>query len=494
MANDALPAEAAASPRAGIDGATRAILAANLAVTGVVLLLMMLLGLLLRLGQSGWIELEPDRFYQVMTVHGVGMVGIAALGGVSVMWYFLGRYVRLNRAALVANLALFLLGVVMILGADFLGGFAGAWTFLYPLPAHSAGAWETGAAAWHLFGLLLVGVGFLLVCLEVGRALIVGYGGIGRALGWPQLFGLSTADPPPPTVIASAMVTIVTTAALVGGAAIIILSLVNLFIPAFEIDPLLAKNIIYFFGHVFINATIYMTVIAVYEVLPQYAGRPWKTSRVFLAAWTGSTTMVLIIFPHHLLMDLVMPKWSMVMGQILSYTNSFPVLVVTGLGALAIVHRSNMRWDLISGLLFLSMFGWMAGVIPAVIDATIVMNSVLHNTLWVPGHFHFYLLLGVVPMIFGFMFHVTRGRERQPAAASPFDLWAACFYAVAGLGFVAMFLYAGRHSVPRRWAVHLPEWIVYDQIASVMAIGVLLAATLFVGRFLVRMPRMLAAE
>ena len=42
---------------------------------------------------------------------------------------------------------------------------------------------------------------------------------------------------------------------------------------------------IYFFGHVFINATIYMSVMAVYELLPLYAKRPWKISRPFLAAW-----------------------------------------------------------------------------------------------------------------------------------------------------------------------------------------------------------------
>jgi cytochrome c oxidase subunit 1 len=479
-----------ALPSPTLDIAARRTIAANLAITGLVLLVMMILGLLIRLAQGGWLTIEPATFYQIMTVHGVGMVGLAALGGASVMWYFLSQYVHLNSTILIANLVLFLAGVAMILGADFIGGFAAGWTFLYPLPAHSAGVWETGAAAWHLVGLLSVGVGFLLVCLETGRALIVGYGSLGRSLGWPQLFGTSQADAPPPTVVASSMVVIVTTLALIGGATIIVLSLINLLVPAFEFDALFAKNVIYFFGHVFINATIYMTVIAVYEILPQYAGRPWKSSRVFLAAWTGSTTMVLVIYPHHLLMDLVMPRWSMILGQVLSYTNSFPVLIVTGLGALAIVHRSGIRWDMISSLLFVAMFGWMAGVIPAVIDATIVVNSVMHNTMWVPGHFHFYLLLGLVPMIFAFMYHATRegGRTTYEMA----DRWALYAYVVAGLGFVAMFLYAGAHSVPRRWAVHLPEWLLYDRIASILAVLVVVTAALFVGRFLARLPRMLS--
>lgn len=479
------------SHTARLDSWARFALAANLGTTGVVLLLMMLLGLVMRMAQAGWLGLEPDRFYQFMTVHGVGMVGIAALGGSSVMWYFLSQYVRLSSGILIANFVLFLIGVAMILGADLVGGFAAGWTFLYPLPAQSAGVWEVWPAAWHLTGLLLVGVGFLLICLEIGRALISEFGGLGRALGWPQLFGMSHAAPPPPAVVASAMVVIVTTLALVGGATIIVLSLVNLFVPSFEIDPLFAKNLIYFFGHVFINATIYMAVIAVYEILPRYTNRPWKTSRVFLAAWTGSTTMVLVIYPHHLLMDFAMPKWAMIVGQVLSYTNSFPVLLVTGLGALSIVHRSGIRWDIVSGLLFFSMFGWMAGVVPAVIDATIVVNSVMHNTLWVPGHFHFYLLLGLVPMIFAFMYDVTRDSKGLLSEAS--HRWAMRIYIAAGIGFVTMFLYAGRHSVPRRWAVHLPEWMAYDQLASIFAVLVLLSAAVFVWHFLVRIPRLLSA-
>jgi cytochrome c oxidase subunit 1 len=96
-------------------------------------------------------------------------------------------------------------------------------------------------------------------------------------------------------------------------------------VPAFELDALLdallAKNMIYFFGHVFINATIYMGVIAVYELLPRYSSRPWGVSRPFLWAWAASTVMVLIVYPHHLLMDFVMPPWILVMGQIISFAN-----------------------------------------------------------------------------------------------------------------------------------------------------------------------------
>jgi cytochrome c oxidase subunit 1 len=461
-----------------------------LAVTGAVLLLMMLAGLLMRAAQAGYVSIPADIFYQVMTAHGIGMVGIAGLAGSAIMWHFLSAHVRLTPMILGANLVLFLLGVVMILSAIFLGGFAGAWTFLYPLPSLSGGAWGTGAAALHLGGLLAVGTGFLLFYLDAGWALIRKYGGLGRALGWPHLFG-GEAEAPPPAVVASAMVVIVNTLGLVSGASVLAISLVNALLPSFAIDPLLAKNMIFFFGHVFINATIYMAVIAVYELLPRYTGRPWKSNRVFLAAWTAATVMVVIVYPHHLLMDFAMPTWAMVLGQVISYTSGIPVLCVTAFGALVNVHRSGIKWDAASALLFLSMFGWAGGVVPAIIDATIVVNYVMHNTVWVPGHFHFYLLLGMAAMVFGFMSWLAKEEGAQGSGLDRLAVW---LYAGGGLGFVFAFLAAGKDGVPRRWAVHMPEWMPYDRMGTLFASLLIVGVLVLLARFLGAVPRLLAAK
>jgi cytochrome c oxidase subunit 1 len=454
-----------------------------------VLLLMMLLGLALRLAQAEWLAMPPDFFYEMMTAHGVGMVGIAGLAGAGIMWHFLNQHVRLSQGILITNLVMFLTGVVMILAAVFLGGFGGAWTFLYPLPATSGGVWEPEAAGVYLGGLLVVGVGFLLFYLDAGRAIIAEYGGLGVALGWPVLIGSRLARLPEPAVVASTMVIIVNTLGLVSGAAVLGISLINIAAPSFAIDPLLAKNMTYFFGHVFINATIYMTVIAVYEILPGYAGREWRASEPFLWAWTASTILVLTAFPHHLLMDFVMPRWALVVGQIASYAAGLPVLVVTAYGALTLVYRSGIRWDAASSLLFLSMFGWAAGIVPAIIDATIRVNLVMHNTMWVPGHFHFYLLLGMAAMVFGFMYHLGHDRQAGSGVLDRLALW---LFVAGGLGFALVFLYSGKEGVPRRWAVHLPEWVAYDRLASLFGCAVTAAGLVFVLRFLVRVPRLIA--
>src|SRR6266550_1026804 len=123
------PAGDAQAVHAGVAPAQRrGLVAAYMGVTALVLALLMVFGLLMRASQAGIITIPPNRFYQLLTAHGIGMVAISGLGGAGVMWYFLSRYVSLSRGILLANLVFFLTGVVLVLGAIFLGGFAAAWT------------------------------------------------------------------------------------------------------------------------------------------------------------------------------------------------------------------------------------------------------------------------------------------------------------------------------------------------------------------------------
>lgn len=451
-----------------------------LAVSGVVLLLMMLLGLTMRVAQAQWIDVSPDFFYVVLTMHGAGMVGIAGLSGAAVMWYFVRQHVPVSTGVFLANLVFFLIGAVLILGSGFIGGFGAAWTFLFPLPAHSGGLWSVNAAASYLVGLMVIGVGFLLLHLDIARGILSVYGGLGAALGVKEAFGLAPGkDGPPPAVTASTMVLIVNILGIVVGAAVLVLSLVNLYVPSFTFNALVAKNMIYFFGHVFINATIYMAVIAVYEILPLYSHRAWKTNQLFYFAWVLSTLMVITVYPHHLLMDFAMPTWLLVAGQIISWLSGLPVLLVTAFGALTNVYRSGLKWNAAAGLVFLGAAGWAIGVIPAIADGTITVNSVMHNTQWVPGHFHTYLLLGMMAMMLGFMTYMGGAKSRYGLAPAGFWL-----FLIGGSTFVLAFLLAGSYSVPRRYAVHLASWLPYDRAGSVGASIAVAGALILVLRFL----------
>ena len=458
--------------------------ALTMLIAGAVFLLMMAAGLVMRAAQGDLIEIGAELFYQLLSVHGAGMVGTAGLAGAGILWFFLGRHVDLSGAAYRVFLGLFLLGVVFILVAILVGGYGAAWTFLYPLPAVTGGVWEPWASVLFVLGYTSIGVGFLIFYLAVGHAVITAYGGLVRALGWHVAFGGADPDEaPPPAVIAAATVTIFNSIGIVVGAAVLVVTLINLLVPGFSVDALLAKNMIYFFGHVFINAAIYMSVIAVYEIVPEYTGRPWKSTRPFILAWASILIFVMAVYPHHLLQDVPMPPWALIIGQVASYLSGIPLLAVTAFGLCTYVRGSGMRWDLVSALLFLSVAGWSLGSVPAIIDAIVAVNKVMHNTQWVPGHFHMYLLLGTLAMNFGFMNWLVRRGHAEVSRFNGIEKLAFSTYVFGGVGFVVVFLVSGAQSVPRRWAVHAPEWLSQAQAGTAFAVLVILGALAFFVRF-----------
>lgn len=452
-----------------------------LMTTSLVLILMMAFGVIMLLNQGNLINITPEWFYKIMTAHGIGMVGVAALGGTAIMWYFLSKYLKINPVIFLINFTCSIIGVILILIAIFAYDFSDAWTFLYPLPFQSTKAYGVLGALLFLFGVLILGVGYLIMYFYLAGRLIKEYGGLGKSLGWDYIFRGKKGYGPPPAVVATTMVIITNSTAIIAGAIVIIGSILNIINPAITMDPMLAKHLTYAFGHIFCNATIYMAVIAVYEVLAKYTSRPWKSNKAFLIAWNASTLFTLMIYTHHLLMDFAVPTWMLIIGQVFSYANGLPVMVVTAYGALMIVYRSGIKWDFASSLLFLSMFGWVAGAIPAIIDATIVVNHVMHNTKWVPGHFHTYMGMGVIAMILGFMyyFNKTEGSMKH----SRIDTFSISLFFTFFVGIVGSFLYAGSISVPRRWAEHMPNWVLSDHVGALSGVFVVLATILMTIRF-----------
>jgi cytochrome c oxidase subunit 1 len=458
------------------------LVAMYLSVGGVIILLMMVFGVLMLMAQGGVLDLSPATFYQFLTIHGTGMIGASAFAAAGVMWYFLSKEVKLSKKIFKLNAVLFLVAVVMIIIGIFSFEYASGWTFLYPLPAISANAWGVTGALLYLFGMLILGIGFLLLYIDTGRAIIKKHGSLAKGLGWDVISGKKAEkDAPSPTIVASTMVTIVNVTAMTAGAIVILMNIINVVNPAFTFDPLLAKNLTFAFGHIFANSIIYMGVIAVYEILSRKTGRPWKANKPFLIAWTMSTVFTLLIYTHHMLMDPVMPTWMLIMGQVLSYANGLPVLVITAYGALMIVYKSGIKWDMASGLVYTAMFGWVVGVVPAIIDATIVVNHVMHNTKWVPGHFHLYMGLGACAMVFGFMYYLAK--EDSAIRSNGLDKFGLFGYIVAILGLGGSFLVSGAISTPRRWAEHFPEWVAPANFGAVAGTLAAVALTIFIIHF-----------
>jgi cytochrome c oxidase subunit I len=407
-----------------------------------------LLGLAMRFAQGDAYHLSPVWFYRIMTLHGAGMLVAAMLCQIGAVWYLLRADVGLRARRAVAVLALMVAGAVTVLLAVLAGGFAAGWTFLYPLPFNGDGQWGSNATAAFLTGLGLVGAGFQLFCLDVLLQTTARFGGLARTLGIDDLRDRDP-DPPPPQVIAAAVVAIdgLITAAI--GTLTVVALYGRVLDGRVDINPLWAKNVTFFFGHSFANLIIYLAVGAIHVLLPRYAGRPWKTTKPIVYAWLATLVFVVIAYFHHLYMDFVQPRAFEFISAFASSAAAIPVLVVTVYTAVMLIWGSRYRWTLASTLLYLGLPGWLIGGAGAVIDSMIPMNFRLHNTLWVPAHFHTYLLLAVMLWAMAHAAHLLERWSGRPARRS-LALAAPALMVVGGYGLVGTWFVSGALGIPRR--------------------------------------------
>jgi cytochrome c oxidase subunit 1 len=437
-----------------------------------------ILGLLMRTQQGGYFQaVPPEYFYAIMTLHGLGMVGLWFVAGMATLSVLLARYVKPTVALSWLAYGATLAGVVLLLGATLIGRLGVGWYFLYPLPFHSGGTWPGWATAALFAALAIMGVGWTLWTGDLLWAIARRYR-LSQALGWHYLGGDPTPEVPP-IIIISTVSFIGVLAGLVAAVVILVLVGVEQLSGTFTNDALLIKNLTFYFGHMLVNITMYLGVAMVYEVLPSYAGRPWKTNTLVVVAWNFVLLLVMFAYLHHLYMDFAQPQWLQVAGQLSSYLISVPAAVVTIFSTLVLLYGSTMRWRLPSLMLFLGVLGWAIGGVAAVIDSTVAVNTHFHNTLWVPAHFHTYYVLGVVLMILGTVFHLVTDLSKLPES-SALTRAIVSTVGIGGYGFVLMFYVAGVAGVPRRYSVYPDEVAVGTMYAkvSLIFITVLLAGAL----------------
>lgn len=425
-------------------------------------------GIIMRFNQGNDLSLSPVTFYSLMTTHGLTMVGIWFAAGLVSTQYLLARYVKVSTGVSVFAMILTVIGVVLLWSSTFIGNFHAAWTFLYPLPLHIVG-WEKWATPLFLFSLAIMGIGWLVWTVELLARIMKKYS-LSQAFGWQHLKKKHPDFETPPFIMIATVTLIGIITCLISAVLLLVLFFVEYFSGgAFTNDPLLMKNITYFFGHTIINEALYLGLASLYELLPEVSGRPkFKNTWYVTLAWNCTMVFILTAFFHHLYMDFVQPLGFQFIGQITSYFSSLPAASVTAFSVIILVYKNRIRWSLTNLLFFTGVMGWLIGGVGAVIDATISNNFIFHNTLWVPAHFHTYNALGNVFFSLAFFSWVANEFEKKPESSRSAVI-KLLLLLVGGLGLVMMFYIAGADSVPRRFSVYPPEFTSAAILASIGA-------------------------
>lgn len=439
--------------------------------------LLLIAGMFLRAIQANTLHSAESWFYPMMTLHGIGMASVWWIAAMAVASHVLSRYVEPSQK--VSRFVFYgtIIGVVILLVSVFGGRFAAGWYFLYPLPFKSQGAWPQWATLCFLISLTVCGIVWFIWTLDLLRAIAKKYT-LSQALGWHFIRGKSEPDVPPAILI--------TTTALIPAVACFLSAVIVLLLYYYETltgtrnDELLMKNLTFFFGHLIVNLSLYLAVAAIYDSFPKYTGREWHSGKIVAIAWNVVLVIVLLAYFHHLYMDFVQPKSLQYIGQIASYISGIPSAVVTVFGAMAIVYRAPVKWSLGFSLLFFGMMGWGIGGIGAVIDSTIAVNSKFHNTLWVPAHFHSYMIEGLVLMALGYFYHYCQEKANIPENLK-FHKLIVWLMLVGGYGFLLMFYLSGAKAIPRRFAFY-PAELSHGALFS--AIGLVFMTAFLIGLLL----------
>lgn len=434
-------------------------------------------GFVMRVQQAGLMQLvSPKSFYTILTAHGLVNVLVFFVAAFMLSRFLIGRYVDTsNRVTLIAS-ALVLIGLLGVLLTVLLGEMSVGWYFLYPIIFYES---EMGyRVAWEL-SILLLGVGLILMALYNIRAAVKRYG-FKRSFGWHYIAGIDGPEVPP-VVLINFVASIVTVAATIAGA-ILILSFIAQDLGYISyIDPLEAKNLTFMFGHCIANLTMFFTISAVYEIMPFYSKKPWKTNWMIALAWNISGIAVVYAMFHHLYMDFVQALQFQFLGTLFSYIASIPALVVTIIGAFSqlMSHRAQEKaFSMVPAFIFAGIIAWVVGSAAAVVDATIPANFLFHNTYWVPAHFHTYFGYGVSVMLIGLLWSLIEARSSILSRRT----WM-LLLAVITIGWVfhlASFYIGGTLGVPRRYFSYtaLPEFVAQagNMLASLSALGAVIVA------------------
>lgn len=252
------------------------------------------------------------------------------------------------------------------------------------------------------------------------------------------------------------------------------------------IDPLLTRTLFWWTGHPLVYFWVLAAYTSWYTMLPkQVGGKLFSDSLARLAFWLFLVLSVPLGF-HHQYVDPGVPQGWKIIHSVLTFSvflpSMFTLFTVTAsleMGGRARGGKGWLGWiwklpwgdpsvaaQLFAGILF--MFGGIGGLI----NASYNINLVIHNTTWVPGHFHLTVSTAATLSFMGISYwlvpYITGKKLWKPK-------WA---LAQVWLWFIGMTIFSnamhvvGLLGAPRRTPLGLAPYVPEEWSGHLLRIGI----------------------
>lgn len=275
-------------------------------------------------------------------------------------------------------------------------------------------------------------------------------------------------------------------------------------------DPLMSRTLFWFTGHAIVYAWLLPAYVSWYALVPRQAG-----GRIISDSLTRFAFVLFLLLSiptglHHQYTDPGIGTGIKAAQGVLTFGVFFPslatafsVMAALEIGGRARGGRGLLGWivklpwgdpSLVAQLL--AMITFVFGGITGLINASYTMNQVIHNTTWVPGHFHMTVGSAVALTLLGVAYWLIPYLTGRALWSRRLALWSSWTYTIGVLIFARGMISAGLEGMPRRIyraqaAYDDPAWNLGGALTGIggtmMFIGialafVVLAVTIVAGR------------
>ncbi len=441
-----------------VDIAAQRLIKANAVAAILFLAIGGLMGLLVALTRWPAIQLLPsDWFYLILTGHGANVLLFWIIFFEVALLYFasailLGSRIAAPRLAW-AGFVLMVLGAIATNIAVFQGDSSVMFTSYPPMQA----------APHFYFGIILFAVGALIAIGIFFGTLVIARSERTYEGSMPLVtFGALTA----------AIIAVFTLAA---GAIILVPTFLWSLGLIAEIDPLVYKVVWWGMGHSSQQVNVAAHVSVWYAIGALVVGAKPLSEKVSRTAFLLYIFFLQLASAHHLLADPGMSAtWKIVNTSYMLYLAVLGSLIhgLTVPGAIEAAQRRNgytkgaFEWlrkapwgnPAFSGMfLSLVMFGFIGGI-SGVVLGTEQLNLLMHNTIYVPGHFHGTVVAGTTLAFMAMTYYVLPLVFQRDVIWPGLAKWQPYLFGLGAAGISLFMMGAGTLGIPRRhWDIALTD-------------------------------------
>jgi cytochrome c oxidase subunit 1 len=230
------------------------------------------------------------------------------------------------------------------------------------------------------------------------------------------------------------------------------------------VDPLLTRTLFWFTGHAIVYAWLLPAYVSWYALIPRQVGGVLISDSYTRVVWILFLLLSIPTGFHHQYADPGISNAMKAVHGVLTFGVFFPSLATAfsvmaaleiggrragGTGLLGWVRK--LPWGEPSVLAqILAMLTFVLGGATGLVNASFTMNQVIHNTTWVPGHFHMTVGTAVALTLMGVAYWLIPYLTQRALFGRRLALASSWIYTIGVLIFARGMISGGLEGMPRR--------------------------------------------